>query len=176
MEEKYVELQQSCRVLEEELKTLYDKKNMSDKTKVSSIQNLLPAKVPEVTIHLWPNWWRRSARQVVIHQPHAPDRERAPQGSWWVRNHQGCNKGHQPWSETERHARNKGWIVPTSAKNNLKGTLQGRWSDLYQKILNLSQEPEESAQDFLFRAIELKDRPVCLQGERVRGTLQCRPG
>ncbi|KAI3375499.1 hypothetical protein L3Q82_003827 [Scortum barcoo] len=45
----------------------------------------------------------------------------------------------------------------------LKTILKGHYkeddtSDLYQKLINISQEPKESAQDFLFRAIELKDR------------------
>lgn len=45
----------------------------------------------------------------------------------------------------------------------LKTTLKGHYreedtSDLYQKCINISQDSKESAQDFLFRAIELKDR------------------
>lgn len=45
----------------------------------------------------------------------------------------------------------------------LKTILKGHYkeddtSDLYQKLINICQEPKESAQDFLFRAIELKNR------------------
>lgn len=44
-----------------------------------------------------------------------------------------------------------------------KTTLKGHYreddtSDLYQKLINISQKQKESPQDFLFRAIELKDR------------------
>ncbi|CAI5638261.1 unnamed protein product [Oreochromis niloticus] len=50
-----------------------------------------------------------------------------------------------------------------SATATLKTILKGHYreddtSDLYKKLINISQDPEESAQDFLFRAIELKDR------------------
>lgn len=45
----------------------------------------------------------------------------------------------------------------------LKTILKGHYreddtSDLYQKLINISQDHRESPQDFLFRAIELKDR------------------
>lgn len=45
----------------------------------------------------------------------------------------------------------------------LKTILKGHYreddtSDLYQKLINISQDHKESPQDFLFRAIELKDR------------------
>ena len=45
----------------------------------------------------------------------------------------------------------------------LKRILKGHYkeddaSDLVQKLISISQDPKESAQDFLFRTIELKDR------------------
>lgn len=45
----------------------------------------------------------------------------------------------------------------------LKPILKGHYkeestSDIYHKLVNISQEPKESAQTFLFRAIELKER------------------
>lgn len=62
----------------------------------------------------------------------------------------------------------------------LKTILKGYYkaddtSDLYQKLISISQEQKESAQEFLFRATELKDRLLFASKEGgVRGTLQCR--
>lgn len=50
MKEKYLELQQSRKALEEEIKVLGVKLNIPENASVNPMQNLSPAKVPKVTI------------------------------------------------------------------------------------------------------------------------------
>lgn len=53
MNEKHLELQQSWKTLEDEIKILGEKLNISEDAKISTSHNSFLAKVPKVTI-LWP--------------------------------------------------------------------------------------------------------------------------
>lgn len=164
MEEKYLELQQSRKALEEEIKMLGEKLNISDSAKVSPVQNLLPVKVPEVTI-------RREFR-ICGQIGEGGQRDKLSFTNLMHQIESGLRKGHGESEVIEAviraispglKLRDMLEIKTDLTLPQLKTILKGHYneddtSDLYQKLISISQEPKESAQDFLFRAIELKDR------------------
>ncbi|KAI3369332.1 hypothetical protein L3Q82_007465 [Scortum barcoo] len=164
IKEKYLELQQSRKTLEDELKMLGEKLNISEDAKVSTSQHSLPAKVPEVTI-------RREFR-ICGQIGEGGQRDKLSFTNLMHQIESGLRKGHGESEIIEAviraispglKLRDMLEIKTELTLPQLKTILKGHYkeddtSDLYQKLINISQEPKESAQDFLFRAIELKDR------------------
>lgn len=164
MKEKYLELQQSRKTLDDELKVLGEKLNMSEDVKISTGQSSLPAKVPEVTI-------RREFR-ICGQIGEGGQRDKLSFTNLMHQIESGLRKGHgeseiieaviraiSPGLKLRDMLEIKSELTLPQLKTILKGHYkEDDTSDLYQKLINISQEQKESAQDFLFRAIELKDR------------------
>lgn len=154
--DKYDELQEEIRAIGQKLK-------MADAAP-SLGQNLPSSKVPEVTI-------RREFR-ICGQIGEGGQRDRLSYTNLLHQMENGLRKGHSESEVIEAVIRaiNPGLklrdmleIKTDLTLTQLKTILKGHYreddtSDLYQKLINISQDPKESAQDFLFRAIELKDR------------------
>ncbi|CAI5684254.1 unnamed protein product [Oreochromis niloticus] len=148
--DKYDELQEEIRTIGQKLKSLG--------------QNLLSSKVPEVTI-------RREFR-ICGQIGEGGQHDRLSYTNLLHQMENGLRKGHSESEVIEAVIRaiNPGLrlrdmleIKTDLTLTQLKTIMKGHYreddtSDLYQKLINISQDPKDSAQDFLFRAIELKDR------------------
>lgn len=153
MRTKHEELQAEIRALEQKLK-------MADTTPIL-LQNL---KVPEVTI-------RREFR-ISGQIGETRQRDKLSYTNLLHQMENGLRKGHSEAEVMEAVIRAispglklrdmleiKTDLTLTQLKTILKGHYrEDDTSDLYQKLINMTQDPKESPQDFLFRAIELKDR------------------
>ncbi|XP_028251810.1 uncharacterized protein LOC114427792 [Parambassis ranga] len=156
MREKYDELRGEVKALGEKLK-------ITDAAP-SSVPNQLPPKVPEVTI-------RREFR-ICGQIGEGGQRDRLSYTNLLHQMENGLRKGHSESEIIEAviraispglKLRDMLEIKSDLTLSQLKTILKGHYreddtSDLYQKLININQGPKESAQDFLFRAIELKDR------------------
>lgn len=168
MKEKYIEMQklqeESRRGLEEEIKVLRAKLNTMDTVSESTIQPLAPGKVPEVTI--------RKEFRICGQIGEGGQKDKLSYTNLMHQIDAGLRKGHADQDIIEAvikaispglNLRDMLEIKSDLTLPQLKTILKGHYkeentSDLYQKLVNISQEPRESAQNFLFRAIELKDR------------------
>ncbi|XP_061153462.1 uncharacterized protein LOC133167007 isoform X2 [Syngnathus typhle] len=138
-----------------ELKALQEKLKMVDISPAVS-QSSSPAKISEVTI-------RREFR-ICGQIGESGQRERLSYTNLLHQMELGLRKGHSESEVIEAvKLRDMLELKTDITLSQLKTILRGHYredetSDLYQKLINLSQEPKESPQDFLFRAIELEDR------------------
>lgn len=153
MREKHEELQGEIRALEQKLKMVHAAPSV-----------LQSQKFPEVTI-------RREFR-ISGQIGETRQRDKLSYCNLLHQMENGLRKGHSEPEVIEAVIRAispglklrdmleiKTDLTLTQLKTILKGHYrEDDTSDLYQKLINISQDPKESPQDFLFRAIELKDR------------------
>lgn len=154
--DKYEELQGEIRALEEKLK-------MADAAPVPT-QSTHQGRVPEVTI-------RREFR-ISGQIGEGGQRDKLSYTNLLHQMESGLRKGHSESEVIEAviraispglKLRDMLELKTDLTLPQLKTILKGHYreddtSDLYQKLINISQDQKESPQDFLFRAIELKDR------------------
>lgn len=180
LRDKYKQLQQSQeearKALEGEIKAMSVKLGAGDTDKVSERAALaLPLRnplLPEVTIR----------REFRIHGQIGEGGQK-DKLSYTNLIHQieaGVRKGHADSEVIDAvikavcpglHLRDMLEIKSDLTLDKLRTILKGHYkeestSDLYQKLVNISQEPRESAQNFLFRAIELKERLLFASREK----------
>ena len=148
------------------------KLNKTEATAASYIPNLPLARAPEVTI-------RREFR-ICGQIGEGGQRDKLSYNNLLHQIESGLRKGHGESDVIEAviraispdlKLRDMLEIKHDLTLPQLKIILKGHYKeddalDLYQKLITISQDPKESVQDFLFRAIELKDRPLVLFKER----------
>ncbi|KAK7944279.1 hypothetical protein WMY93_000007 [Mugilogobius chulae] len=152
-----------CKELRGEIRALEEKLKMADAAPAQA-QSPAPAKISEVTI-------RREFR-ISGQIGEGGQRDRLSHTNLLHQIENGLRKGHSESEVVEAVIRAispglklrdmleiKTDLTLTQLKTILKGHYrEDDTSDLYQKLISISQDPKESPQDFLFRAIELKDR------------------
>lgn len=156
------EMKDKCEDLQGEIRALEEKLKMADAAPV--LLHPAQGRIPEVTI-------RRDFR-ISGQIGEGGQRDRLSYTNLLYQIENGLRKGHSEPEVIEAVIRAispglkirdmleiKTDLTLTQLKTILKGHYrEDDTSDLYQKLINISQEQKESPQDFLFRAIELKDR------------------
>ncbi len=174
LKEKYTRLQmeqaQARQTLEEEIVAM--EQRLREETRAITVT---PPALPEVTL-------RREFR-ICGQIGEAGQREKLSYTSLMNQIESGLRKGHPETEIIEAvtravspglHLRDMLEIKRDLTLSTLKTILRGHFkvdppSDLFQKLMNISQDPKESAQNFLFRGIELREKLQWKLGEEDEG-------
>lgn len=165
--EKYRQLQLNSQALQDEVRRLSERVSSASASKASAPQNVLPTAVnrlPEVTI--------RREFKICGQIGEKGQKDRLSYTNLMHQIDRGLSKGHSEAEVMEAVIKSispglsirdmleikSGLTLPQ-----LKGILKGHFkedssTDLYHRLINITQDGRESPQNFLFRAIELKER------------------
>lgn len=177
LKKQYLQMQKAQaevkEAIEKEIKTLSEKLVQVDKSSKADEDAIAhPVKVPEVTI-------RREFR-ICGQIDEEGQKDKLSYTNLLHQINAGLQKGHSEAEVIEAvikaicpglSLRNMLEIKTDLTLSKLKIILKSHFkaenaSDLYHKLVNITQEPRESAQNFLFRAIELKDKLLVASAER----------
>ena len=181
--EKYSQLQMNSQALQDEVRRLSERVNNASPSQASVPQNVLPAAVnrlPEVTI--------RREFKICGQIGEKGQKDRLSYRNLMHQIDRGLNKGHSEAEVIEAvvksispglSIRDMLEIKSDLTLPQLKAILKGHFkedssTDLYHRLVNITQDSRESPQNFLFRAIELKER-LLLASREVESDEQYSP-
>lgn len=165
--EKYSQLQLNNQALHDEVQRLSEKVNGTSSKQAVSPDSMLPTtvnKLPEVTI--------RREFKICGQIGERGQKDRLSYTNLMHQIDRGLSKGHSEAEVTEAVVKSicpglsirdmleiKSDLTLPQLKTILKGHFKEDSSiDLYHRLVNITQDSRESPQNFLFRAIELKER------------------